>query len=411
MQRRMKARKTLEFIWILLMLPMATHSQDSVGVESLEVKTECPVVKLKAVRLPDLQIPRAGHHSFCIDGELLVMGGHTTGFVPTPTAEYYNDGEWHTIPMTYSHDQGFSLQLSSGKVMIGGGHELPLGIGQTFSVEFYDPKTHCFSDFGCLDIKRCFADAVELMDGRIAITGNWYHRDGVDCYDGRRVFVPQDSLRVPRSCPYVFRTAEDDAFIFSNLDNYGKIQDSIIVESLRGIIIDVPLFRQWHPYQPHPSVFRSADSFIGDICQKNYTYLLPVENDEGELAIAKLTCHPKREASDTDRCVMSLLPTVAPVPRHLPWSDISYLSHILADRNAGRAYLLGHDEHRLYILSIGYAQAADGQPAPLTLFYTDSLDVIGYPTAPVLTSEGDLVVMGGIAPDNFTPTRDRKSVV
>jgi hypothetical protein len=49
---------------------------------------------MKVERLPDLNIPRAGHQLFYVGGEVTVAGGHTNGFVPTPTAEYLKDGEW-----------------------------------------------------------------------------------------------------------------------------------------------------------------------------------------------------------------------------------------------------------------------------------------------------------------------------
>ena len=354
----------------------------------------CPLVKMEVERLPELQVPRAGHAAFCTNGELVVIGGHTTGFVPTPTAEYYCEGTWHTIPMTYSHDQGFSLQLSSGKLMIGGGHEQPLGIGQTFSVDFYDPKTHSFSDFGCLDNKRCFADAVELADGKVVIVGNWYHKDSPELYDGGRVFLPMDSLTVARSCPFVFRTAEDDAIVFSRMDLHGNFYDSIIVERIRGGVVDIPLFRKWHPYQPRPSIFRSANSFIGDTCLEDYVYLFPVEDATGKLAIARLQGKE-----------IALLPTApTTLPRRSPWGDIFYTTHLLADLQRGSAFLLGHDQHRLYALCIDYGGATPECPAPVTLYHTDSLDFVPDCDSPVLTADGDIVLPGGMAPDHFTPT-------
>ena len=55
------------------------------------------IVRLQVERLPDLNVPRAGHQLFYVNGELTVAGGHTDGFVPTPTAEYYKDGKWHLL--------------------------------------------------------------------------------------------------------------------------------------------------------------------------------------------------------------------------------------------------------------------------------------------------------------------------
>lgn len=358
----------------------------------------CPMQRIEVQRLPDLQVPRTDHHAYFINGEIVVMGGHTTGFIPTPTAECYSDGGWQLIPMTYPHDQGVSLQLSSGKVMIGGGHEQPLGIGQTFPVEFYDPESQAFSDYGSFDRKRCFAGAIELEEGRVVITGNWYEDDGIEYYDGQRLSSPLREATTHRSCPYLFRTAPDDALFFSRLDTCGHFLDSIAVESVKGESIDVPLFQHWHPYQVRPSVFNSYDSFIGDTARQHYTYLLPVENEDGKLAIAQV-----------EGTSFSLLPTTCPIPRESASREpIFYAySYLLADRHAGRAYLIGHDRQRIYALCIDYAQALNSKPstpAPLTLYYTDSLDVVGDNAALALTPNGDIILTGGMVPDNFAPT-------
>ena len=45
-----------------------------------------PMTKIVPQRLPDLNIPRFCHGTFFADGELTVTGGHTSSFVPTPTA-------------------------------------------------------------------------------------------------------------------------------------------------------------------------------------------------------------------------------------------------------------------------------------------------------------------------------------
>lgn len=130
------------------------------------VQTEqagCPVVRVEAERLSDLNVPRSGHSAFIANGELTVVGGHTSGFVLTPTAEYYKDGKWHLLQTVYAHDGGFSVVFKSGKVLLAGGFKDNLGISQSFEVEMYDPVTHHFDGFGCLDQKRASATAVELV--------------------------------------------------------------------------------------------------------------------------------------------------------------------------------------------------------------------------------------------------------
>ena len=61
-------------------------------------------------RLPDLNVSRGGHRTLVIGDEIVLLGGHTDGFKPLESAEYYADGAWHTVPMLYSHCNGFAAQ-------------------------------------------------------------------------------------------------------------------------------------------------------------------------------------------------------------------------------------------------------------------------------------------------------------
>ena len=47
-----------------------------------EKKSAVQVVKVEVERQPDLNIPRARHTVFSVNGEITVAGGHTEGFVP-----------------------------------------------------------------------------------------------------------------------------------------------------------------------------------------------------------------------------------------------------------------------------------------------------------------------------------------
>ena len=169
--------KTINLLYIRLLqvsiLLASTPLWAGVSADSDEGAT-CRLEKISTERLPDLNIPRSGHNVCYVNGELTIFGGHTSGFIPTPTAEYYKDGKWHLLQTVYNHDGGFSVILKSGKVLIGGGFEKHLGIGQTFVVEKYDPIYHTFDGFGCLVQKRVSARAIEMAGGQVIISGNWY---------------------------------------------------------------------------------------------------------------------------------------------------------------------------------------------------------------------------------------------
>lgn len=366
------------------------------------VANNVPVIRIHTERLPDLNIPRAGHQLFFINGEFTVAGGHTDGFVPTPTAEYLKDGEWHRLQMVYNHDAGFSVVMKNGKVLLGGGCSEPIGIGQTFLAELYDPQTHTFDGFGSMELKRTWASALELDSGCVVIAGNWYHQDGIEIFDGKKRFTYIKDVSVGRSGPFIFRTSRDNAIVFSGYGTKGDTLRSSMSDRLRGEAISIPLFETWHPFGC--SIHRSAESFIGDASKGIYTYLLPVADSTGQVAIARI------ENGD-----VALLPTACPVPMKTQWGGIEYYSTIIADRERGRAYLMGvnADMHtqpekgfRHYILRIDYAGAAEGKPAPLTLYYTDLMQD-GPDYAPILTPKGHLLMAGGLttAVSNFAPSR------
>ena len=132
----------------------------------------------------------------------------------------------------------------------------------------------------------------------------------------------------------------------------------------------------------------SVSSFIGDKAAGDYSYLVTAHNSDGEVAFLLVR--------DT---VFSLLPTTCPVPMESEWGRIIYRQVAVADRAAQRAYMVGTDSTgRVYVVAVDYGK----NPAPLTLYYSDPLTDFGDMT-PVLTPDGNLVMVGGIIDNNFSP--------
>ena len=347
----------------------------------------CPVVKIQPEQLPSLNTPRSGHHTLYVNGEITVFGGHTLGFVPTPTAEYFKDGAWHQMDMVYTHDAGSALILKSGKVLLSGGFERGLGIGQSHEVEMYDPKTHTFDGFGCLDTKRASHTQMELDNGKVVITGNWYHEDAIEIYDGNITFTNVKNTSQQRTLTNVFRIAPDDVIIFGGQDYKGNDFDTIIVDRLKGEPFTDPLFETWKPTHLHISI-HNDDSFIGDETKGIYSYLFPVKNKEGQIAIAK-----------SDGMKFSLVPTTSPIPTKFQENTIIYYSQILVDRKAQKGYIMGNDSihqtsSHIYILCIDYSPMAEGKPCPVTLYYTDPIPEF-VDASPLITPQGNLLLTGG----------------
>jgi len=352
---------------------------------------KCPIIKLEAERLPDMTVPRSGHSAFLANGEVTVVGGHTSGFVLTPTAEYFEDGKWHQLQTVYTHDGGISIVMKSGLVLLAGGFKDNLGIGQSFEVELYDPATHQSKGFGCLDQKRVAGAAVELDSGRVMITGNWYTNDGIEIFDGKTTFSHVRDVTQSRYLPHLFRTSDGDVLIVADYDNHGESIDTIVVDRLYGEPFRNELFDNWHPLH-YDLAQHSDDSFIGDETKGEFRYLMPVENKDGQLAII--------DVRDT---IFTPLPTSAPIPMSSQWGDIKYITPVYADRQHQRGYVVGFDKtSRLYALCIDYAR----NPATLKLYHTDPLPEAGMLTIPVLTAEGNLMLTGGIGTEpngNFSP--------
>lgn len=373
---------------ILLIIALMTTSKataDDVG------NAKCPIIKLEAERLPDMTVPRSGHSAFLANGEVTVVGGHTSGFVLTPTAEYFENGKWHQLQTVYTHDGSISIVMKSGLVLLAGGFKDNLGIGQSFEVELYDPATHLSKGFGCLDQKRVAGAAVELDSGRVMITGNWYTNDGIEIFDGKTTFSHVRDVTQSRYLPHLFRTSDGDVLIVAGYDNHGESIDTIVVDRLYGEPFCNELFDNWHPLH-YDLAQHSDDSFIGDETKGEFRYLMPVENKDGQLAII--------DVRDT---IFTPLPTSAPIPMSSQWGDIKYITPVFADRQHQRGYVVGFDKTcRLYALCIDYTR----NPATLKLYHTDPLPEAGMLTIPVLTAEGNLMLTGGIGTEpngNFSP--------
>ena len=309
--------------------------------------------------LPAMNVPRRSHSLLTVNGEVVAIGGHTTGFVPTRTAEYYSGGSWHLMDTYYTHDDGFAVALKSGEVMVGGGYSGDFGIGQSFGTELYHPVTHSFTHLPILDQKRTHVSALELDGGEVLITGNWYAPDKMELYTPETGFQKVKEVSQARSFPYVLRSGQDNAMVFALRDNYGNPLEPILIDRLEGESFTVPLLEQWRPAVPVAGGTRMAAFEVG-----NYSYLIPVSNGEGALAAMLVSGEE-----------FSLLELEHPIPTNSPWGAIQYDDNFFTDKDKGIAWLLGADANlRVYLLELGYGTALRDGKAPVKVYYTPPID-------------------------------------
>lgn len=339
-----------------------------------------PFRKMVFERLPVLETPRGVGQPVLLGDEVTIFGGHTTGYKPAETAEYYSGGAWHSIPMTYPHDGGCMTRLPDGRLFLAGGNAEAFGIGQSWGAEIYDPATHSFSPIGIMDRKRSLACATALPDGRVLIAGNWNGPDAVEAYTPGIGFSTLKPLEPGLTYPYILPSSPDDVIIFSPMTAYGDTTGTF-VQRLKGEAVEVPLLEEWLPifnYTTSDDEQRIAD----------FTYLILANRRVGTgTAILKVAGGE-----------FSLLELNREIPASGPSGiPVFWICGPQVDRSGRLAWIQGCDtEGRIYFAQIGYNPTFDGGKATVNLYYAETPE--GFPAAKaLLLPGGKWMLAGGVA--------------
>ena len=371
-------KRMLLSVFVLLVMMSCQQSPEVIQQDDIAF------LPMATKRLPDLNEPRIGHALVCAGDHILTIGGHTTGFIPSTTAEYYESGRWHSISTLYPHDTPFALVLKDGDVLTGGGYESSFGIGQTWGVERYHPATHSVTPAPIMEVKRAHASALELEDGRIVISGNWWATDFTEIYNSDSVWT--DTTSNNRSYPIILPIAKDNVWMIGgSRDSYDN-SPSNIVDQLKGAPFEVELLAQWHPHTPTD---RNMDARACRVAEN--TFLIPALNAEGQ-------CAPML----VDSTGFSLLPMEQPLPKEGPWSPIRYLGSFWTVPETETAWLMGVDEqNHAYLSEIDYQPALQGGKAKLSMHYSQALE--HFPNHPweMLLPDGSFVTVGGMIHTNY----------
>lgn len=338
--------------------------------------------------LPPLNHPRAGYALVEAGGFPLAIGGHTTGFLSTPTAEYYHKGRWHELPTLYPHDTPFCLPLQDGSVLVGGGYESSFGIGQTWGVEKYDPSTRAFSPMPILDRKRAHASALELADGSLVISGNWFSPDAVERYGPDGPGEPWQQVSEERSFPYILPVGTEQIWIFGGNCNSRMEDLQGVVDVIGGESFTPEIFQEWIPVTAYERNVPAGCYTIGPC-----TYLLPARDTVGNLA--PMVVGPEG---------FSLLEMERPLPVEGPWGTIAYNGTFWVDPGSRTAWLEGQDaQGHFFLAAVAYGPAREGGKAGLRMFYSHPVGQPGAHTE-LRLQDGRFVLAGGFSFSNYEPS-------
>ena len=203
-------------------------ANDGSGVSaSCAVTVESPLeFALAATQLASLNEPRITP-VLIVNGaeDYVVVGGHTTGFGRSTTAERFSNGEWTTIQENIYFDISAQVTLKDGRTLVAGGMRSGGGIGQIRSAAIYDPATNTFSSVSDMNVARGMERGALLKDGKVLIAGNWYNDGGqIEIFDPETsVFtLVGQSLGFETSAPFIFPTDDGGAVIVSQYDIHGS---------------------------------------------------------------------------------------------------------------------------------------------------------------------------------------------
>ena len=137
-------------------------------------------------RLADMPTAHYNHQVFPSGKGFVVMGGTADWNTPTKKAELYQNGKWTSLtPTDNAGDPSFSVVLSDGQVMVGGGGPSGSGGGPAKGTAIYNPSTQKFTKGPDMTVARSLPNGL-LMNGNVYVAGNLYADDDVyDRYNGQ----------------------------------------------------------------------------------------------------------------------------------------------------------------------------------------------------------------------------------
>lgn len=361
---------------------------------------------LKYEKIADMKSAHNAHQTFASGNGFIVVGGYNEMLESTKSAELWQNGQWKTISLVGATDPVFSVTLSDGRVMVGGGRPSGAGVGHSKATSIYNPTTQTFTKGPDMTIERSLCKGL-LIGSNVYVSGNWYEDDKVfDRYDGTK-FQSYGQKGLGHSAPYILFDSDNMIYILSLYDNNRNqiasvnYNDQICFPFSGYDIVNnesyttlVPLYSEYHLLDL-PDEIRSSDYYI----PSEKMYLLMTKADDGNYYLTFIDFPKGTVYLEEDVMIPSKHPTTG--------NTITWRGGVYWNEAKKEGYIIGSSgtggNRSVHIISIRYnGITAEAWSMATADGFNNDLNTAAW----TLLSDGRLACSGGMNASTYQPVKD-----
>ncbi len=361
---------------------------------------------LKYEKIADMKSAHNAHQTFASGNGFIVVGGYNEMLEGTKSAELWQNGQWKTISLVGATDPVFSVTLSDGRVMVGGGRPSGAGVGHSKATSIYNPTTQTFTKGPDMTIERSLCKGL-LIGSNVYVSGNWYEDDKVfDRYDGTK-FQSYSQKGLGHSAPYLLFDSSNMIYILSLYDNNRNqiasvnYKDQVCFPFSGYDIVNnesyttlVPLYSEYHLLDL-PDEIRSSDYYI----PSEKMYLLMTKADDGNYYLTFIDFPKGTVYLEEDVMIPSKHPTTG--------NTITWRGGVYWNEAKKEGYIIGSSgtggNRSVHIISIRYnGITAEAWSMATADGFNNDLNSAAW----TLLSDGRLACSGGMNASTYQPVKD-----
>lgn len=345
---------------------------------------DVPFSPLEYETLPDMQVARRGHVCFATaDGDIVAVGGHTTNFNLTKTAERLHNGAWESVSIDFPHDGAGYVTLPDGRVIIGGGFSSGSGIGQSKNCDVYDPKTNSFTTTGSLNTARGFVSLVSTgVNNNVLASGNWYASDNTfELWNGE-TWTAFGNKSVQLNHPFMVSNGQGIVYVFGCRNNYASL-------------VPVTVWRVNTNDQTAEVVTETGLEAYDEVCHGDYFSFQTTDSRIFLLGKKDNALHLLSFSALTGKAT-----ELATLPAAIPdvTSKIDYVPGVLVNEARKEAYIMGYFGKNLVVLNYNL------ESGKMTVFHGGPFaGILAWGTWALQPTTNKIIFTGGSVSDNFDP--------